>query len=112
MSRKKKSGENYSWLRLIWRLRGLFLAVPVCWAALKLALMNWSRLPEQVGLNLQATGEFAWTISRKWAVFGPLGITLFCLILTAGARKPLVPLVISIFSLILPLLIWVTNYYA
>ena len=112
MGRKKQHGEGCQWMRRLWRLRGLFLALPVLWAAVKLAIGNWIRLPELVGLNLQATGEFAWTISRKWAVFGPLGVTLFCLLLTICSRKPLFPWIISVFSLLLPILIWMTNYYA
>ena len=96
----------------IWRLRGLLLALPIFWTALKLALENRSRLPEQVGINIQASGEFAQTISRDLAVYGPLGVTAFCLVLAAISRKPLVPLMIGVFSLILPALIWLTNYYA
>ena len=100
------------WLRRLWRLRGLILGLPVLWVAVKLAIQNMGRLPEVVGLDIQATGEFAVTISRNWAVYGPLGLTAFCLVLAASARKPLVPLAISIFSLVLPIFIWIINYYA
>ena len=106
-----KSGWKV-WMRRIWRLRGLVLSVPVFWVALKLAMANLARLPEQVGIDLQTTGEFGWIITRNWAVFGPFGVTLFCLLLTSCARKPLVPWVISIFTLLLPILIWLTNSYA
>lgn len=102
--------KKFAWW--VWRLRGLILALPIFWTALKLALENMARLPERVGVDIQATGEFAQTISRDMAVFGPFGITLFCLVLAAISRKPLVPLAISVFSLILPVLIWLTNYYA
>ena len=110
MEQKKKTCPV--WLRRLWRLRGLILGLPVLGVAVKLAIQNMGRLPETVGLDIQATGEFGWMISRNCAVFAPLGLTAFCLILAAGARKPLVPLVISVFTLILPIFIWMTNYYA
>ena len=38
---------------VIYRLRSVFLAIPVAWFALKLAAYNREHLPEQVGVNLQ-----------------------------------------------------------
>lgn len=96
----------------IWKLRTVFMAIPVVWAAVKLAMENMERLPESVGLDLQSTGEFARMITREEAVYWPLGITAFCLLLMFCAKKPLLPWVISIFSLVLPLLVWLTNYLA
>ena len=43
----------------LYRLRKFVLAAPVVYYALKLAAYNQEHLPEQVGINLQATGEFA-----------------------------------------------------
>lgn len=99
-------------IKWIWRLRGLLMSLPVAVAAIKLAYFNMDRLPEVVGLDIQASGEFARTVSREMAVFGPLGITGFCLLLTISSKKPLFPWVISIFTLVLPPLIWFLNYYA
>lgn len=99
-------------LKWLWRLRSVFMAIPVVWAAIKLAMQNMDRLPEQVGLDIQATGEFARMISRQEAVYWPLGITLFCVVLMFFSKKPLLPWVISIFTLVLPWLIWLLNYYA
>ena len=95
----------------IYRLRRVFMAVPVLWAALRIAGQNLSRLPEMVGLNLQSTGEFAQMVSREYAVFGPLGVTALCLLLMFFSRKPLYPWLISIFTLALPYLIYLTNIY-
>lgn len=50
-------------------------------------------------------------VTRNYAVFGPLGVTIFCLILMFCSRKPLFPWVVSIFTLVLPVLIWLTNVY-
>lgn len=99
-------------IKWIWKLRALLMSIPVVWAAIKLAMDNMDRLPEQVGLDIQSTGEFARMVSRTDAVCWPLGITMFCVVLTLVSKKPLLPWVISIFTLVLPLLIWITNFYA
>ena len=96
---------------LIYRLRSVFLAIPVAWFALKLAAYNREHLPEQVGVNLQSTGEFAMTISRDLAVMAPLTVTAACLVLMATSRKALYPWAVSILTLILPVLLLVSNLY-
>lgn len=96
---------------VFFRLRKIVLTVPVVYYALKLAAYNGEHLPEQVGLNLQATGEFAMTISRGMAVMGPLALTLSCLFLMFCSRKALYPWAISVFTLALPVLLLVSNLY-
>lgn len=98
-------------LRCIFKLRKIFMAIPVVYLAVCIAMDNMERLPEAVGLNLQSTGEFALMVTRDYAVYGPLGVTAFCLILMLFSRKTLFPWIISIFSLVLPYLIWFTNIY-
>lgn len=93
------------------RLRKFVMAAPVVYIALKLAAYNTEHLSEQVGLNLQATGEFATTIARSLAVSGPLGLTLACLFLMFCSRKAMYPWAISIFTLALPLLLLLSNTY-
>ena len=68
-------------------------------------------LPEQVGINLQATGEFATMISRTMAVNGPLMLTFGCLLMMFFSRKALYSWAISIFTLVLPILLLVSNLY-
>ena len=96
----------------IFRLRKFFMAVPVIYLAIRIAAGNMERLPEHVGLNLQASGEFAMTVTRNYAVFGPLCVTAFCLLLMFCSKKTLFPWIISIFTLALPCLIYLTNLYA
>lgn len=95
--------------RWIYKLRGILLAIPVIVCAILLALENMKRLPEEVGLNLLATGAFQLTIGRNLAVVIPLMVTLFCLLMMFCSRKMLYPWLISIFSLVLPILLLVTN---
>ena len=98
----------FSW---IYSLRKIFMVVPVLMAALQLAIYSRDNLPETVGFNIQASGEFAQIISRDTAVYGPLGLTCVCLLLVLLSRRTIYPWIISIFSLVLPLLIWVTNIF-
>lgn len=94
-----------------YKLRSVLLAIPVAVAAIALALANIGRLPEQVGINLLESGEFSMIVSRGVAVMGPLAVTALCLLLMFCSKKVLYPWLISIFSLVLPLLLWVTNAF-
>lgn len=95
----------------LFRLRKFVLAAPVVYYAIQLANYNREHLPEQVGINLQSTGEFAQVISRDLAVMGPLGLTIACLLLMFCSRKAMYPWAISIFTLALPLLLLLSNAY-
>ena len=95
----------------IFHFRKLLLCLPVVIGSVYLARVNWTLLPEQVGINLQATGEFAMMISREMAVTGPLVVTAACLVLMFGCRKALYPWAVSIFTLVLPILLLLSNIY-
>ena len=95
----------------LFRLRKFVLAAPVVYYALKLAEYNRMHLPEQVGINLQSTGEFAQYISRNMAVMGPLALTGGCLVLMFCSRKAMYSWAISAFTLALPLLLLLSNAY-
>lgn len=98
-------------IMLIYRIRAVFLAIPVAYYALKLAAYNMKHLPEEVGINLLSNGEFAMTVSRELAVMGPLVVTASCIVLMFASRKALYPWAVSIFTLILPLLLLFSNQY-
>lgn len=95
----------------VYHLRKILMAAPVAYMALRIAAYNMSHLPEQVGVNLQTTGEFAMQISRYAAVIGPLGITAGCLVMMFFSRKAMYAWAISIFTLALPVLLLVSNMY-
>ena len=122
--RKPKTASEKTWeiLKKIWHvikiiikwifnLRGIWMAIPVALAALRLAALNAARLPEEVGINLLANGEYQYLISRELAVTAPLMVTAVCLAMMLLSRRTVYPWVISIFSLVLPLLIWITNVF-
>lgn len=98
-------------VRCLYRLRKVFMAIPVVYYALKLASYNMEHLPEYVGINLQSNGAFADIISRNAAVMGPLAVTAGCLVLMFFSRKAMYPWAVSIFSLVLPILILLSNQY-
>lgn len=112
---KTPIGKIFEVIRIIflalYRLRGILLSIPVIYAALRLAAYNSENLPLMVGLNLQSTGEFAQMISRQTAVTAPLIVTGVCLLLTIFSRKTLYPWLISVFSLVIPVLLLFTNLY-
>ena len=97
--------------RWIYKLRSIFLAIPVAFAAINFAIFNQRNLPELVGVDFQVTGEYAQIIQRSTAVMFPLGVTAVCLVLMFCSRRVLYPWLISIFSLVLPWLIYLTNVY-
>lgn len=108
----KKIGRVFAGIgRWIYHLRGFFMAIPVALAALYLAAKNMARLPEEVGINLLATGEYEYLVSRGLAVMVPLVVTGVCILMMFCSRRTIYPWIISIFSLVLPILIWITNVF-
>lgn len=97
--------------RWIYRLRSLILSIPVALAAVSLAIYNQANLPEMVGINIQATGEYAQMVGKGVAVLGPLAVTAVCLLMMFISRRVIYPWLISLFSLVLPLLIYFTNIF-
>lgn len=97
--------------RWIYKLRSVILAIPVILGAVWLAVYNTRILPESVGILLMSSGEHKWVVARDIAVMGPLAVTALCLLMMFCSRRVLYPWIISIFSLVLPLLIWITNVF-
>lgn len=95
----------------IFRLRKIVMAAPVIYYAIKLAAYNGAHLPEQVGIDLQVNGAFAHTISRQLAVMGPLALTGACLVFMFCSRRAMYSWAVSIFTLVLPILLLVSNLY-
>ena len=98
-------------VKIIYHLRKVILAAPVVYYALKLAAYNTMHLPDQVGLLLQSDGTFAMEFAKSMAVMGPMAITGGCLAMMFLARKALYPWAVSVFSLILPVLLLISNLY-
>lgn len=108
----KKLGRdaNKVWNQM-YKFRDVVLALPVVIGSIWLACMNLAKLPNTVGINLQANGDFESTMGKGIAVLCPLLVTALCLLLMVFSKRKLFPWLISMLSLLLPLLILVTNVY-
>lgn len=95
----------------IFRFRAVLMAAPVVYAAVRLAMYARENLPEQVGINLKESGEYAMMVSRNTAIMGSLTVTAVCLLMMFVSRRTIYPWLISIFSLVLPILLIVTNVF-
>lgn len=108
----KKTGHILALIgKWIYRLRGFLLSVPVAVAAIYLAVRSNQTLPQMVGIDLQASGAFGTMIDRSVAVWVPLGITAACLVFTCCSRRVVYPWLIGVFSLVLPILLQLTNAF-
>lgn len=87
----------------------VWLALPVVFGAVCLAIYAGSRYPDYVGLNLMDNGDFGMIVTREIAVMGPLAITAVCLLLMFWSKRILFPWLVSMFSLTLPLLLLLIN---
>ena len=106
IARIVKIGADY-----VYKMRKIFLAIPVVWFAIYLAIYNEANLPPIVGLDLQINGDFNIQLIRELAVLGPLVVTGVCLLLMFCSRRLLTPWLVSVFSLALPVFILITNIF-
>ena len=97
----KVVGNIWDW---IFKLRKLILAIPVLVGMILLAVRNYRTLPDEIPVILLTDGLAEQMIPRDVAVFGPIAVTMLCLLLMMCSRKTLYPWLISIFSLILPIM--------
>ena len=113
--KQKNNGEFWETVKNIWdwtyRMRAVVLSLPVIIAALVLAILNISRLPDKVGLDMLASGDFQVLVGKGVAVMGPLALTSVCLLLVFCSKKVAYPWLISVFSLALPIVLWLTNVF-
>ena len=97
--------------KVLYHMRKLFLAAPVVWLAVRLYGYAMKELSETVGIWLQENGSYAYLIERETAAMGCMAVTAACLLMMFLSRRTLYPWVISIFSLVLPFLLILTNIF-
>ena len=97
--------------RYILRFKRIIIAIPVAIGAVYLAIWNMDRLPSKVGFGIQLDGTFDYVVAREIAVLGPIAVTALCLLLMFCSKRTLTPWLVSVFSLALPILIWVINAF-
>lgn len=103
--------------------RGLILSAPVVTVAIILASKCSTDLPESVMITLPAIDTAsdasvfgflvfnAQYITRSMAVTAPLVLTIACLLLTICSKRIFYPWLISVFTLIVPIFLLVSNQY-
>ena len=117
MEKKKqvKNGDFWNTVKDIWdwmyRLRAVLLSLPVIITAIVMAILNIARLPEKVGLDMLASGDFQFLVSKGVAVMAPLALTSICLLLVFCSKKVAYPWLISVFTLRLPIVMYFLNTY-
>ena len=96
---------------VLYHMRKLILAAPVVWLAVRVYGEAMERLPETVGLILQESGDYAYMLDKETAAMGCMAVTAACLLMMFCSRRTLYPWLISLFSLVLPILLIVTNIF-
>lgn len=97
--------------RTVFRMRKILAAIPVAAGAVYLALYNQTQLPNVVGIGLLENGTFTYQIAREIAVFTPVAITAVCLLLMFASRRILTPWLVSALTLLIPVVILITNIF-
>ena len=105
---EKEGSTFYHICQWIYKLRSVFLAIPVVFGAVVLAIYSAANLPDKVSIYFPSSAEKELLIKlvemdKGTAIFVPLLITTFCLLMMFCSRRVIYPWLISIFSLVLPL---------
>ena len=91
-----------------YKLRAFVLAIPIVAIAVILAVSNMATLPAAVAIGLPniVNGILVYQevlVSKILAVFIPLLVTAFCLLMMFLSKRISFPFLVSLFSLILPI---------
>ena len=100
----------------IYKLRSVFLSVPVIFGMIFLAIRNAAALPAEVNIYFPKFSDglikiSMATIGHTEAVIIPVLITTIALIMMFISRRMVYPWLISLFSLALPIVILLLNTF-
>ena len=120
----RKTGKFLSGLwHYLYMFRSVIMATPVATASVILAAKCNTDLPDAVQITLPAINTQSEDsvlgflvfhtehVSHGMAVFAPLIITAACLLLTICSKRTFYPWLISIFTLIVPVFLLLSNQY-
>lgn len=105
---KMKISKGWNYVK---KFRKIFLTVPVGVMAVILALGNMFKLPSMVGVGMPISGGYSIQVAREVAVLGPMAITALCILLLFSSKRTLTPFLVSICSLVLPIIILISNTF-
>lgn len=97
--------------RVLFHMRKIFLTLPVVWLAFKVCSYAKEMLPDAVGVWLLENGDYAFTLGANAALTSCLAVTAACLVLMYLSRRTILPWVVSMFTLVLPVMLVLTNMY-
>lgn len=118
---KNNKGQFAQKLRSVfqwaYRLRSLVMTIPVAIAAVVLAIRNSQLLPAVVRFDIAAVKEAKLvfqtvSVGRGTAVVVPLLITFACIAMVFCSKKQTYPWIVSLFSLLLPLVLVLVNMFS
>lgn len=117
MTSSKEDGNLFKVICVwVYKLRSVFLSIPVAFAAVVLAIKNYSELPQMMNLYGPSFGSEGLSIEMIYVdhnllVFGPLLITAVCILMVLCSKRVSFPWLISVFSLVLPLFFSFVNTF-
>ena len=97
--------------RVLFHMRKIFLTLPVLWLAFKVYNYAKELLPDTVGVWLLENGDYAFSLGVDAALISCLAVTAACLVLMYLSRRTILPWIISLFTLVLPVMLVLTNMY-
>ena len=108
----QKIGRVFSIIgKVLFHMRKIFLTLPVLWAAFKVYTYAKEMLPEDVGVWLLESGDYQFMLDREASLMSCLAVTAVCLGLMFLSRRTILPWIVSLFTLVLPIMLVITNMY-
>lgn len=103
-------------LKMLYKYRSVAMALPVIAGSAILATLSMAKLPSKVMLNMPAMAEGELILKmvemdKGTAVIVPILVTAVCLLLMFCSRRQVYPWLISLFSLILPVILLVAGMF-
>lgn len=101
----KKNGGFKSVMQWAFKLRSVALSIPVAVIAVIMAVNNMAALPAELSIG---AGDSVTVISKSVLVMGPLALTALAILMTLFSKRVVYPWLISIFTLLLPIVFAIT----
>lgn len=103
-------------LKKLFKYRGVALALPVVAGSAILTTLNMAKLPAKVTLNLPALADGQiilklMEMDKGTAVIVPVLVTAVCLLLMFCSRRQTYPWLVSLFSLVLPIVVLIAGMF-
>ncbi len=103
-------------LKKLFKYRGVALALPVVAGSAILTTLNMAKLPAKVTLNLPAWADGQIILKlvemdKGTAVIVPVLVTAVCLLLMFCSRRQTYPWLVSLFSLVLPIIVLIAGMF-